>query len=168
MVRLPQEAGASQRRSPRLKGGVRAGGAHGAGPNAAASASAPVPTESRRYHVSGVVQGVGFRPFIHRLAIRHGLAGSVRNESGEVFIEVEGRGEALDRFGAEIRLEAPPLARIDKLAESGHQGAKRLATYWVGQGVGLMNEPLSTRAVVQNFMEDFVDAWENMKGVMEE
>jgi NAD(P)H-dependent flavin oxidoreductase YrpB (nitropropane dioxygenase family) len=63
-------------------------------------------------------------------------------------------------------ISEPPLARINKLAESGHSGAKRLATYWVGQGVGLMNETLSSRTVVQNFMEDFVDAWENMKSVM--
>ena len=62
----------------------------------------------------------------------------------------------------------PALSRINKLAESGHSGAKRLATYWVGQGVGMMNESLSSRTVVQNFMEDFVESWEHMKGVMEE
>ena len=65
-------------------------------------------------------------------------------------------------------VSGPPLARIDKLAESGHAGAKRLATYWVGQGVGMMNESLSSRTGVQNFMEDFVEAWEGMKVVMEE
>ncbi len=64
-------------------------------------------------------------------------------------------------------VSGPPLQRIDKLAESGHAGAKRLATYWVGQGVGMMNDSLSTRTVVQNFMEDFADAWENMRSVME-
>ena len=66
-------------------------------------------------HVSGVVQGVGFRPFVHRLAARHELAGEVRNQSGEVFIQVEGRSEALDGFVADLRTEAPPLARIDTL-----------------------------------------------------
>ncbi|MEM7218627.1 MAG: nitronate monooxygenase family protein [Pseudomonadota bacterium] len=65
-------------------------------------------------------------------------------------------------------VSGPPLARIDKLAESGHTGAKQLATYWVGQGVGMMNESLSSRTVVQNFMEDFASAWEGMKGVMGE
>lgn len=65
-------------------------------------------------------------------------------------------------------ISEPPLARINKLAESGHTGAKRLATYWVGQGVGMMNETLSTRTVVQNFMEEFVEAWESMKVVMDE
>ncbi len=64
-------------------------------------------------------------------------------------------------------VSGPALNRIDKLAESGHQGAKQLATYWVGQGVGLMNDALSTRAVVQNFMEDFAAAYEQMQSVME-
>lgn len=68
-----------------------------------------------RLHVRGVVQGVGFRPFVHRLALRHGLAGQVRNESGEVFIEVEGEPGELDAFRAELAAEAPPLARIDAL-----------------------------------------------------
>jgi NAD(P)H-dependent flavin oxidoreductase YrpB (nitropropane dioxygenase family) len=65
-------------------------------------------------------------------------------------------------------ISEPALSRINKLADSGHSGAKRLATYWVGQGVGLMNETLSTRTVVQNFMEDFASSWEHMKGVMED
>ena len=49
--------------------------------------------EARRVHVTGLVQGVGFRPFVHRLAVRHDLAGWVRNESGEVYVEVEGQGD---------------------------------------------------------------------------
>jgi len=65
--------------------------------------------------VTGVVQGVGFRPFIHRLASRHGLVGWVRNEAGEVRIAVEGTGEQLDAFVGAIDAEAPPLATIDRL-----------------------------------------------------
>ena len=64
-------------------------------------------------------------------------------------------------------VSGPALNRIDKLAESGHAGAKTLATYWVGQGVGLMNDPLSSRAVVQNFMEDFAAAYESFTDMME-
>ncbi|MEJ2089856.1 MAG: nitronate monooxygenase, partial [Gammaproteobacteria bacterium] len=45
-------------------------------------------------------------------------------------------------------VSGPALARIDKLAEAGDPNAKRLATYWVGQGVGLMNNPTSARNVV--------------------
>jgi hydrogenase maturation protein HypF len=68
-----------------------------------------------RLDVTGVVQGVGFRPFVHRLALRHGLAGWVRNASGEVQIEVEGSGDGLEVFLRELREEAPPLARIDRV-----------------------------------------------------
>jgi hydrogenase maturation protein HypF len=56
---------------------------------------------------------VGFRPFIHRLAVRHGLAGWVRNASGEVQIEIEGPGAGLEEFLRELRDQAPPLARIE-------------------------------------------------------
>ncbi|MEJ2482983.1 MAG: carbamoyltransferase HypF, partial [Gemmatimonadota bacterium] len=96
-----------------MSDGRPAGGPRGALLNAGGNVSGTAAIEGRRFHVTGVVQGVGFRPFIHRLALRHGLAGSVRNESGEVFIEVEGPRESIDRFGDSIRLEAPPLAQID-------------------------------------------------------
>ncbi len=62
--------------------------------------------------VRGTVQGVGFRPFVYRLARRHRLRGWVRNSSGEVEIEVEGGPLAIQRFVRELREEAPPLATI--------------------------------------------------------
>jgi len=62
----------------------------------------------------------------------------------------------------------PALAKINKLAEAGDPGAKALATYWVGQGVGLMNESMSVRSVVFEFMEDFANACERMNTLMEE
>ena len=68
-----------------------------------------------RLHVTGVVQGVGFRPFVHRLAVRHGLAGWVRNASGDVQIEVEGPAEAIADFARALEREAPPLARIERV-----------------------------------------------------
>lgn len=55
-------------------------------------------------------------------------------------------------------VSGPPLQLIDKLSQQGDAGAKALATYWVGQGVGLMNQPLSSRQVVLDFMEDFAAA----------
>ena len=70
----------------------------------------------RRYTVHGVVQGVGFRPFVWSLAQRHELAGSVRNTSGAVVIEVEGPRRQLDRFRAELVALAPPLSRIDSVS----------------------------------------------------
>ncbi|HVX38224.1 MAG TPA: carbamoyltransferase HypF [Gemmatimonadaceae bacterium] len=80
-----------------------------------------------RIHVTGVVQGVGFRPFVYRLAERHGLAGWVRNESGNVEISVAGAPDAIDRFVADLRDEAPPLARIDDLAAESADAEDTLA-----------------------------------------
>jgi hydrogenase maturation protein HypF len=68
-------------------------------------------------HLVGVVQGVGFRPFVHRLAMRHGLGGWVRNEAGEVRIEVEGPAGEIAAFRDALVTEAPPLARIDSLEQ---------------------------------------------------
>ena len=66
----------------------------------------------QRFTVTGVVQGVGFRPFVHRIASELGLAGFVGNDSGAVFLEVQGERARLDEFGRRLRAEAPPLARI--------------------------------------------------------
>jgi hydrogenase maturation protein HypF len=71
--------------------------------------------ERRRLRVTGTVQGVGFRPFVYRLASDLGLAGWVGNDSLGVVLEAEGPAEALDRLAERITGEAPPLARIDSL-----------------------------------------------------
>ena len=78
-------------------------------------AQAPV-HERRAVAVRGIVQGVGFRPFIYSLARRHGLVGFVRNDAEGVHIEVEGAPEALDLFGRGILDEAPPLAVVDAVS----------------------------------------------------
>ncbi len=65
-------------------------------------------------------------------------------------------------------VSGPPLDKVDKLSESSHEGAQQLATFFVGQGVGLMHDSLSARAVVQAFREDFVDAYERLTGYLEE
>ncbi len=62
----------------------------------------------------------------------------------------------------------PALRLIDKLAQGEHEGAKQLATYWVGQGVGLMNKPISAGAVVQEFKEDFLRATERLNAYVTE
>jgi hydrogenase maturation protein HypF len=65
--------------------------------------------------VYGIVQGVGFRPFIYRLATEAGLAGTVRNTSGCVEIDVEGQCKQIDAFIGEIKKQVPPAARIEKI-----------------------------------------------------
>lgn len=67
----------------------------------------------REITVRGIVQGVGFRPFVFRLATRHGLTGSVRNAAGFVRIELEGQAGSIEQFLADLVQQAPPLARID-------------------------------------------------------
>ncbi|MCU0722207.1 MAG: carbamoyltransferase HypF [Planctomycetes bacterium] len=74
--------------------------------------------ERRRYVVAGTVQGVGFRPFVYRIAVARGLAGWVRNEPGGVQIEVEGPPDALDGFARDLEESAPPHARIASVGES--------------------------------------------------
>jgi hydrogenase maturation protein HypF len=71
--------------------------------------------ERRAIVVQGIVQGVGFRPFVFGLASRLALSGFVKNCAGELVIEIEGPTAALDRFLAELSGQPPPLARIEKL-----------------------------------------------------
>ncbi|MBM4067422.1 MAG: carbamoyltransferase HypF [Planctomycetes bacterium] len=71
--------------------------------------------ERRVIAVRGIVQGVGFRPFVHHLAERLCLAGFVRNEPGGVSIEIEGELPALDIFLSELTASPPPLALIERL-----------------------------------------------------
>jgi hydrogenase maturation protein HypF len=65
--------------------------------------------------VRGVVQGVGFRPFVYRLALEEGLAGFIGNDTDGVTIEVEGPADRVEAFQVRLRTEAPPLARIDSV-----------------------------------------------------
>jgi hydrogenase maturation protein HypF len=66
--------------------------------------------------VRGVVQGVGFRPFVYRLAHEEDLAGFIGNDTDGVTIEVEGCAERVEAFRARLKAEAPPLSRIDAVA----------------------------------------------------
>ncbi|HLI60042.1 MAG TPA: carbamoyltransferase HypF [Solirubrobacteraceae bacterium] len=86
-----------------------------------------------RARVRGTVQGVGFRPFVYRLAYEEGLAGYVLNDEHGVLLEVEGPGEAVARFLLRIRREPPPLAAIqavhtDVMAMRGESGFSIVAS----------------------------------------
>src|SRR5260370_33705422 len=63
--------------------------------------------------VEGVVQGVGFRPFVYGLATGLGLTGLVGNDLDGVFVEVEGPEPAVSEFLLRLGRDAPPLARIE-------------------------------------------------------
>jgi hydrogenase maturation protein HypF len=84
------------------------------------------------------VQGVGFRPFVYRLALEEELAGFIGNDTDGVTIEVEGPAERVESFLGRLRAEAPPLARIDsiaarELAATGAAGFRIVASEVLGR-----------------------------------
>jgi acylphosphatase len=82
------------------------------------------PRQRLRLDVTGAVQGVGFRPFVHRLAVSEGLGGFVRNTGEGACLEVEGPLPALDRFFSRLDAEiAPPAGIYEKQV-------RRLAMLW--------------------------------------
>ncbi|MGE0371312.1 MAG: carbamoyltransferase HypF [Gammaproteobacteria bacterium] len=74
---------------------------------------------ARHWVIGGRVQGVGYRPFVYRLADRLGIEGWIRNEHGRVEILAQGRPARLEAFGAALLLEAPPLARPQLISAAG-------------------------------------------------
>ncbi|MDQ2749332.1 MAG: carbamoyltransferase HypF [Actinomycetota bacterium] len=70
------------------------------------------PAQRRRFRITGVVQGVGFRPYVHRLATELGLTGFVGNDELAVFLEVQGGPAEIAEFTARLPLETPPLAVV--------------------------------------------------------
>ncbi len=92
----------------------------------------------REVRVRGVVQGVGFRPFVYRLASEEKLAGFIGNDTDGVIIEIEGAALALDAFLTRLRVEAPPLSRIDSVTVSestatGENGFRIVASEVLGR-----------------------------------
>ncbi len=73
------------------------------------------PVTSLRLAVSGIVQGVGFRPFVYQLAGRYGLKGEVANTSSGVTIHIEGNNTQVQSFVHDIREKSPPLAHITEI-----------------------------------------------------
>ncbi|MFC1914047.1 carbamoyltransferase HypF [Chloroflexota bacterium] len=84
-----------------------------------------VSADISRFSISirGVVQGVGFRPFVYQLATSHNLRGWICNTSGDVKIDVDGERGSLDRFLAELETLAPPLARIESISATEESAA---------------------------------------------
>ncbi|MHB8122433.1 MAG: carbamoyltransferase HypF [Desulfuromonadaceae bacterium] len=69
-------------------------------------------THRQKHEIGGIVQGVGFRPFVYRLAQERNLTGWVRNTPAGVEIEIQGDGSGLDSFDHALRHSLPPLAQV--------------------------------------------------------
>jgi hydrogenase maturation protein HypF len=85
------------------------------------SKTARQPLKLASISVRGIVQGVGFRPFVYGLAVKHNLKGWVYNTSEDVRIEVEGKAEAIKQFERELQTQAPPLAHIENVTVEYHR-----------------------------------------------
>ena len=83
--------------------------------------------ERRRLSIRGIVQGVGFRPFIYRLATELQLSGFVRNTTDGVEIEIEGGKENIRHFMGNLKKKKPPAARIDSMKSTALKAAGRKA-----------------------------------------
>ncbi|MBI4319842.1 MAG: carbamoyltransferase HypF [Chloroflexi bacterium] len=99
--------------------------------------------------VRGVVQGVGFRPFVHRVAQKHALAGWVLNSTEGVEIEVEGPASRVDAFLSALSTDAPPLASVDHievcgLPPVGYVSFSILASNEAGRGTPLVSADVAT------------------------
>src|SRR5439155_8127189 len=106
----PAHPGGAGERVPRAARAGRAGGGR------AAMSAAPAAARRRvRVRVEGTVQGVGFRPYVYRLARELALAGFVLNDERGVLVEIEGEPGAVASFVERLPAEAPPLARVDQL-----------------------------------------------------
>lgn len=102
-------------------------------------------TERLRLTITGVVQGVGFRPFVHRLATELGLTGFVGNDARAVFAEIQGPGALLDEMARRLITDAPPLAvvmsvRAEKTAPRPEDGFRIVASR-TGPGERILAPP---------------------------
>ena len=112
--------------------------------------TAGVPVRARA-RVHGTVQGVGFRPFVFRIAHEEALAGFVRNDEHGVLLEVEGDAGAVQRFLARLRVDAPPLAAVEAVSPvsvpvRGEHGFQILASSGTGPADALIAADCATCA----------------------
>jgi hydrogenase maturation protein HypF len=113
------------------------------------SVSAPPGRTRIRARVEGTVQGVGFRPYVYRLAGELGLGGHVLNDERGVLLEVEGPSDAVDAFLARLPAEAPPLASVEaiqaeRMTPRGASGFAILASERSGASAALVSPDVAT------------------------
>jgi hydrogenase maturation protein HypF len=112
----------------------------------------PAPTRLvRSLEVDGVVQGVGYRPFVYRLGRELGLDGLVRNAAGRVEIEVAGDEIALDAFVARLASDAPPRARVERVAVRALPDGARIPVAGAGFAI---EESVASASAVRLFPPD--------------
>jgi hydrogenase maturation protein HypF len=102
-----------------------------------------------RLRIEGTVQGVGFRPHVYRLASDLGLGGYVLNDERGVLLEAEGDDDSVERFVVRLRVEAPPLADIqrvlsEEVAVRGEDGFRILASGRDGEPLALVAPDAAT------------------------
>ncbi|MEM9223147.1 MAG: carbamoyltransferase HypF [Pseudomonadota bacterium] len=90
----------------------------------------------RAFHVSGTVQGVGFRPFVHRIATEEGLSGEVMNTGEGVTILAFGPDTALGRFRERLTTDRPALAEIERIEEGATADVKRCGAFQITKSNG--------------------------------
>lgn len=100
--------------------------------------SEPASTWTERIRVSGIVQGVGFRPTVFRLATERGLCGTVCNDAAGVCILVAGERERVDDFVRALQREPPPLSRIDWIEREAYPEALAPGFHIIGSQVGMV------------------------------
>ncbi len=112
--------------------------------------------------VTGTVQGVGFRPHVHRLARELGLGGFVLNDERGVLVEAEGEPAVVDGFLERLSAEAPPLAAVehvswDELPAAGHRDFAIAASKHAGEPLALVSPDVATCAACLRELFDPAD-----------
>lgn len=117
------------------------------------------PRERRLLQVRGVVQGVGFRPAVYRVAVEQGLGGFVRNDGGGVTIEIEGERRAVDAFASLLRSRAPVASRIDEILTRNIElrGDRAFRVEASGESQAASTEVPADRAVCDDCVRELFD-----------
>ncbi|MGD8298571.1 MAG: acylphosphatase, partial [Desulfobacterales bacterium] len=90
---------------------------------------------AKRLKVNGIVQGVGFRPFVYQLAEQYGLKGEVANTSSGVSIHIEGTPEQITSFKADLAAKSPPLAYVVDISERS-ESVRQFTDFAIKKSVG--------------------------------
>jgi hydrogenase maturation protein HypF len=111
------------------------------------------------FHIRGIVQGVGFRPFVYNLATSLGLSGWVKNTSSGVEIELDGQEDIINEFSHRLKKELPPLAQIDEFnmlirKPNGHDGFKIIPSEAIPQTLSPISPDVS---VCQDCLNELFD-----------